>query len=132
MRGEGWRRIAALFACAVIAFAAVAFLFAAGESAARNEAFHESPEIAYAALPREAQQTLQTIKRGGPFAFERDGVVFGNYERRLPQRSRGYYHEYTVPTPGARTRGARRIIAGAGAEYYYSDDHYRSFKRIRE
>lgn len=132
MRGERWRRIAALFACAAIAFSAIAFLFTTGESAARNEAFHESPEIAYAALPREAQQTLQTIKRGGPFAFERDGVVFGNYERRLPQRSRSYYHEYTVPTPGARTRGARRIIAGAGAEYYYSDDHYRSFKRIRE
>jgi len=132
VRGERWHRIAALFACAAIAFSAIAFLFATGESAARNEAFHESPEIAYAALPREAQQTLQTIKRGGPFAFERDGVVFGNYERLLPQRSRGYYHEYTVPTPGARTRGARRIIAGAGAEYYYSDDHYRSFKRIRE
>ena len=132
MRSEGWRRIAALFACAAIAFAAIAFLFTTGESAARNEAFHESPEIAYAALPREAQQTLQTIKRGGPFAFERDGVVFGNYERRLPQRNRGYYHEYTVPTPGAKNRGARRIIAGANAEYYYSDDHYRTFKRIRE
>ena len=89
-------------------------------------------EIAVAALPSEAQQTLQSIKRGGPFGFERDGVVFGNYERRLPPRQRGYYREYTVPTPGVRNRGARRIVAGAGAEYYYSDDHYRSFRRIRE
>ena len=89
-------------------------------------------EIAVAALPREAQQTLQSIKRGGPFGYERDGVVFGNYERRLPPRHRGYYREYTVPTPGVRNRGARRIVAGAGAEYYYSDDHYRSFRRIRE
>ena len=89
-------------------------------------------EIAVAALPREAQQTLQSIKRGGPFGYERDGVVFGNYERRLPPRQRGYYREYTVPTPGVRNRGARRIVAGAGAEYYYTDDHYRSFRRIRE
>ncbi len=88
--------------------------------------------IAFAELPREAQQTLRAIKRGGPFAFERDGVVFGNYERRLPSRDRGYYREYTVPTPGEKHRGARRIVAGAHAEYYYSDDHYRSFKRIRE
>ena len=89
-------------------------------------------EIALAELPREAQQTLQAIKRGGPFAFERDGVVFGNYERRLPPRSRGYYREYTVPTPGVRSRGARRLIAGRGGEYYYTDDHYRTFRRIRE
>src|SRR5579862_6324646 len=118
VRSKVWRRFAALFACLTITFAAIAFLFAPGESAARNEAFHETPEIAYAALPREAQQTLQTVKRGGPFPFERDGAIFGNYERRLPQRNRGYYHEYTVPTPGVRSRGARRIIAGAAAEYY--------------
>jgi ribonuclease T1 len=89
-------------------------------------------EIAVAALPRDAQQTLQSIKRGGPYAYERDGVVFGNYERRLPQRNRGYYHEYTVATPGVKNRGARRIVSGANGEYYYSDDHYRSFRRIKE
>lgn len=117
----------------VVAILALAAAFAAAPPAlARDNRGTALAEIPVAALPREAQQTLQTIKRGGPFAFERDGVVFGNYERRLPQRSRGYYHEYTVPTPGVRNRGARRIIAGAGAEYYYSDDHYRSFKRIRE
>ena len=99
---------------------------------ARNEAPAAGKEIAVAALPREARQTLQIIRRGGPFPFERDGVVFGNYERLLPTKSRGYYHEYTVATPGAQNRGARRIISGKDGEYYYSDDHYRSFKRIRE
>lgn len=132
MRGEAGSRLTALFACAAIAFGAAAFVPVAGVAVARGQPPSVSYEIAYAALPREAQQTLQTIKRGGPFAFERDGVVFGNYERRLPPRNRGYYHEYTVPTPGVRNRGARRIIVGAGAEYYYSDDHYRSFQRIRE
>jgi ribonuclease T1 len=58
--------------------------------------------------------------------------VFGNYERLLPRKPRGYYHEYTVPTPGAHDRGARRIIAGQGGELYYTDDHYRTFKRILE
>ncbi len=132
MRREAGRRLAALLSCAAIAFAAAAVLPGTGEAVARNEATSLSREIAYAALPREAQQTLQTIKRGGPFAFERDGAVFGNYERLLPQRSRGYYHEYTVPTPHTKNRGARRIVGGRGGEYYYSDDHYRTFKRIRE
>jgi ribonuclease T1 len=63
-------------------------------------------------LPREAQITLMLIKQGGPFPYDKDGVVFGNYESRLPKQKRGYYHEYTVKTPKARNRGARRIIAG--------------------
>jgi ribonuclease T1 len=87
-------------------------------------------------LPREAQTTLMLIKQGGPFPYEKDGVVFGNYESRLPKQKRGYYHEYTVKTPRARNRGARRIIAGGipeqSGEYYYTDDHYESFRRIRE
>jgi ribonuclease T1 len=109
-------------------------IFATSPVLARNDgvAAAASNEIAVAALPREAQQTLQIIRRGGPFPYERDGVVFGNYERNLPQRGHGYYHEYTVPTPGAKNRGRRRIISGGAGEYYYSDDHYRSFKRIRE
>jgi ribonuclease T1 len=126
MRSIRFCLIAMAFACSA------AFLLAAGEAVARTEALSASRDIAYAELPREARQTLQAIKRGGPFAFERDGVAFGNYERRLPPRERGYYREYTVPTPGERHRGARRIVAGAHAEYYYSDDHYRTFKRIRE
>ncbi len=89
-------------------------------------------EIAVADLPAEAQQTLRAIERGGPFAYERDGVVFGNYEHALPQRPRGYYHEYTVRTPGRHNRGIRRIVAGRAGEYYYSSDHYQTFRRIRE
>jgi ribonuclease T1 len=88
--------------------------------------------IPVAELPPEARETLQLIKRGGPFPYPRDGVVFSNYEHVLPQRSRGYYHEYTVKTPGAHNRGARRIVCGIVPECYYTDDHYRSFHRIRE
>ena len=88
--------------------------------------------VLLADLPREARQTLALIKDGGPFPYSRDGVVFGNYEKRLPLRQRGYYREYTVKTPGRHDRGARRIVTGRGNEYYYTDDHYRSFRRIRE
>jgi guanyl-specific ribonuclease Sa len=83
-------------------------------------------------LPPEAVATLQAIERGGPFAYDRDGTVFQNRERRLPAQSRGYYREYTVATPGSRDRGARRIITGGQPPevYYYTDDHYRSFRRV--
>ncbi|MGI9025960.1 MAG: ribonuclease domain-containing protein [Burkholderiaceae bacterium] len=89
-------------------------------------------------LPPQGREVLAAIRTGGPFAFPRDGIVFGNREHILPQRPRGYYAEYTVPTPGERTRGARRIIAARGetgdvrnsGEYYYTDDHYQSFRRI--
>jgi len=83
-------------------------------------------------LPAQAQRTVALIKQDGPFPYERDGVTFGNYEKRLPLRQRGYYHEYTVKTPGSHDRGARRIITGRAGEFYYSDDHYRSFRRIQE
>jgi ribonuclease T1 len=98
---------------------------------AREPAPAVLPEVPVAQLPQEARETLVLVKRGGPFPYQKDGATFGNFERRLPIRSRGYYREYTVPTPGARDRGARRIVAGGG-EYYYTDDHYRSFRRIRE
>ncbi len=97
--------------------------------------------IAVAELPAEAVYTLRLIQQGGPFPYPRkDGSTFGNFERRLPAQPRGYYREYTVPTPGRRDRGPRRIVAGEGrgrdvtnsGEYYYTDDHYRSFRRIRE
>jgi ribonuclease T1 len=83
-------------------------------------------------LPPEAIETLQAIDRGGPFPYSRDGVVFQNRERRLPERPRGYYHEYTVATPGEADRGARRMITGGDPPevYYYSDDHYRSFRKV--
>ena len=100
---------------------------------ARNDAPQIIQEVAFAALPAEARQTVALIKRGGPYNYQRDGVVFGNYERLLPSRQRGYYREFTVPTPGASNRGAHRIIAGGGtAEFYYTADHYRSFQRVRE
>ena len=84
-------------------------------------------------LPAEARDTLERIALGGPFQHSQDGVVFGNYERLLPAQPRGYYHEYTVETPGARTRGARRIIAGGTPPvvFYYTEDHYRSFRRFQ-
>lgn len=88
--------------------------------------------VAAADLPPQARETLSLIAAGGPFPYSRDGIVFGNYEKRLPLRNRGYYREYTVPTPGTKGRGARRIIAGESGERYYTDDHYRSFRRIRE
>jgi ribonuclease T1 len=83
-------------------------------------------------LPSEAHATLALIKAGGPFPYPQDGRVFSNREKLLPMQSRGYYREYTVRTPGTRDRGARRIVAGSGGEYYYSPDHYRSFTRIRD
>ena len=88
--------------------------------------------INVAELPPEARATLLFIKQGGPFPYPRDGVVFGNYEKRLPQQPRNYYHEYTVKTPGAHNRGARRIVCGASVECYYSNDHYQTFRRIKE
>jgi ribonuclease T1 len=87
-------------------------------------------------LPQEAQKTLTLIKQGGPFPFAKDGVTFGNYEKVLPRQTRGYYHEFTVTTPGARHRGARRIVVGgesaSSLDRYYTDNHYASFKRIKE
>jgi len=94
------------------------------------------PEIAVADLPKEGREVLALIHTGGPFRYDRDGVVFGNREHLLPARSRGYYHEYTVHTPGSKNRGARRIICGGQAASpdacFYTSDHYRSFQRIRE
>ncbi|MCI3952775.1 MAG: ribonuclease [Burkholderiales bacterium] len=102
-----------------------------GEAPAALKADQHAPaEIAVAELPREARDTLALIRQGGPFPYDRDSAVFGNFERRLPPRSRGYYREYTVPTPGLKYRGARRIVAGRDGEYYYTDDHYQSFRRI--
>ncbi|MGY0022561.1 ribonuclease domain-containing protein [Streptomyces sp. YJ-C3] len=86
--------------------------------------------VAEARLPAEARRTLELIDDGGPFPYEKDGSVFGNFERELPRHQRGYYHEYTVRTPGERDRGARRIVTGSGGETYYTDDHYESFKAV--
>lgn len=118
----------------VVAAAALCLLAGSGPVTARS-ATESLPEVASTTLPKEAQATLTLIAQGGPFPYQRDGVVFGNREKRLPARARGYYHEYTVPTPGAKTRGARRIICGGDArsiaECYYTNDHYETFRRIR-
>lgn len=89
------------------------------------------PEVSIAALPPEARATIRLIEQGGPYPYERDGTVFHNYEKRLPRRSDGYYREYTVRTPGVKSRGARRIVSGSGGELYYTDDHYRTFRRVQ-
>ena len=102
-------------------------------------AFQPVGEVRLAALPPEARATLDLIRKGGPFPYQKDGSTFGNREGLLPKRPRGHYREYTVKTPGRRDRGARRIVAAHAAggallpgEGYYTDDHYRSFRRILE
>lgn len=120
---------------------------------ARGPSSGDEP-VRLAQLPGEAHQTLKLIQADGPFPYERDGITFGNYEKRLPVAARGHYREYTVKTPGVRHRGARRVVVGCarldgakarrptndslvylrhcrdGGEFYYTDDHYRSFRRI--
>ena len=112
-------------------FASALALLASSPALALTQA-----EIGVSALPQEAREVLALVKSGGPFVYERDGVVFGNREGNLPAKARGYYHEYTVPTPGAKNRGARRIVCGGPLRVptvcYYSSDHYRTFARIRE
>jgi ribonuclease T1 len=131
--GAGARLLAALLVAVVATAGPVS------PAAARARAAQSSiGTIRTAQLPDEGRQVLAAIRAGGPFAFKRDGIAFGNREGLLPMQRRGYYAEYTVPTPGADTRGARRIIAGRGDtgdyrtsdEYYYTNDHYQSFRRI--
>jgi ribonuclease T1 len=116
------------------ATAAVVALLAGSPALAREAA--PSPDvIARSALPSEAMATERLIRSGGPFPYAKDGTVFGNRERLLPRHPRGYWREYTVPTPGVRHRGARRIVCGgtpptAPEACYYSADHYASFQRI--
>ena len=108
-------------------------LLAIGVSARTS---HGNDVVLVSELPPEARHTLQLIRQGGPFPYEKDGVVFGNYERLLPKQNRGYYREFTVKTPGVRNRGARRIVTGgelnSPRELYYTEDHYASFRRIQE
>ncbi|HZV93229.1 MAG TPA: ribonuclease domain-containing protein [Caldimonas sp.] len=111
----------------------VAGLLAAGSVHAREAVDGSVP---LARLPEQAQAVHRAILSGGPFAYPKDGIVFGNREHLLPRRSRGYYREYTVATPGTRDRGARRIVCGGSQPTtpdtcFYSDDHYNSFKRIK-
>jgi ribonuclease T1 len=90
------------------------------------------PVVTANRLPPEARLTINLIRQGGPFPYAKDGTVFQNRERRLPQAMTGYYREYTVKTPGVRHRGARRIVTGQGSEIYYTGDHYASFVRVKQ
>jgi ribonuclease T1 len=96
-----------------------------------------SDTIALTQLPAQGQDMMKKINAGGPFKYDKDGTVFGNRERILPAKNRGFYREYTVKTPGERTRGARRIVCGglqpaAPEACYYTDDHYASFRKIAQ
>jgi guanyl-specific ribonuclease Sa len=108
------------------------FSLPANEPASRQQPAAEHARTYPGFLPPEAHDVLERIARGGPYEYRQDGNVFQNRERRLPSQPRGYYHEYTVETPGSRDRGARRIITGGEPprEYWYTDDHYRSFQRF--
>ncbi len=133
MTGRPWRALHKWGAAIVVASGLAA---GAVPSLARNP---DNPAavapVALSTLPAEAQQTYRLIHTGGPFPYPKDGIVFGNFERRLPTQARGYYREYTVKTPGSRDRGARRIVCGGKPPTqpeacYYTADHYASFRHI--
>ena len=112
----------------VIAVAIVAWWTGGRDSTPRSEAPRSE-------APRSEEQTqldatLALIDRGGPFPYRQDGATFANRERRLPQQPNGYYREYTVPTPGAKNRGARRVVRGRNGETWYTRDHYKTFIRL--
>jgi ribonuclease T1 len=117
---------------ALLAGAAIALGSIATPAIAQKAPATEIAEVRAADLPPEAQATLALIRKGGPFPYAKDGAIFGNREGMLPKQRRGYYREYTVKTPHERTRGARRIIWGSGGEFYYTDDHYNHFRRIKD
>jgi ribonuclease T1 len=117
------RRICWLLAAAAIASGSAT-------ACAREQTAHELPVVTVADLPAEARETLNLIDKGGPFPYPKDGSVFFNRERLLPRAPRGYYREFTVRTPESRDRGARRIVRGDRGELYYTDDHYRTFRRV--
>ena len=122
-------------AIAAVVMAAGLLSLAANPVAAKEAPATEMATVALAALPAEAQATERLIRTGGPFPYPKDGSVFGNRERQLPSQRRGYYREYTVTTPGARNRAAKRIVCGGyqvttPQACYYTDDHYASFRRI--
>jgi ribonuclease T1 len=128
-RGRLWIGLVAVLALALLTWALNQGGFSGGGRSGDADPT-DLPRVALSSLPAEAVHTLALIRAGGPFPYDRDGIVFENRERLLPDEPSGYYHEYTVPTPGAEDRGARRIIAGSHGELYWTPDHYQSFERI--
>ena len=129
-KGLGWR-----LSVATILVALCTGLSPLAVQAKGSAPSAEVSTIASAALPEQGRNMVRLIYQGGPFKYDKDGSVFGNRERILPSKNRGYYREYTVKTPGERSRGARRIVCGGFAPAapdacYYTDDHYASFRRI--
>lgn len=122
--------VLALLACLALGACSSATGTSSSTSSTGAGSGHGLSSVTPAQLPIQARETIRLILHGGPFPYSHDGAVFGNFERLLPQEPRGYYHEYTVPTPGSADRGARRIIAGKDAQLYYTADHYQSFSRI--
>ena len=127
-RRSGWRLGASAAAWTVAVAAAV------GSAGCWARGPEPAQAVALTALPVEAAATHRLVLAGGPFPYEKDGSVFGNRERLLPSQVRGYYREYTVPTPQSRDRGARRIVCGGPLPdaCYYTDDHYASFRLIAQ
>lgn len=123
---------------ALTSLLAAAAMFGMPQAQARGPQWNPGGQavIAVVELPPQGRETYERIRQGGPFPHEKDGVVFGNRERQLPPEKRGYYREYTVATPGARDRGARRIVCGGPARSpqacWYTADHYASFRKIVE
>ena len=134
-------RIVAIVVIAMLVITLAASLFGCSastktKSSSDVDAVSGLKIVAVADMPKEAQDTLKLIDQGGPYPYSRDGVVFGNLEKILPKHDRGYYHEYTVKTPGSPDRGARRLIGGGAlttpASVYYTGDHYASFCLVNE
>ncbi len=111
----------------LVALVLLGWLFTAGTGDSGQAAGDVAP---LSQLPPEAASTWALIEDGGPFPYARDGTTFGNREGLLPRQPDGYYREYTVPTPGERDRGARRLVMGEGGELWYTADHYASFVRV--
>ena len=128
-------KVTAAVSTAALAAALASALALASSFAQAKETSAASQTVMLAQLPSQAQATYNLIRAGGPFPYPKDGVVFGNRERLLPTQPRGYYREYTVPTPQSRNRGARRIVCGGQPPTqpqacYYTGNHYASFSRI--
>ena len=123
-----------VFKLALTGLTLTAALLCGGLQAREAPLEAQTTTVALADLPREGRTTYERIAQGGPFPYEKDGTVFGNRERLLPAQKRGFYREYTVKTPGARNRGARRIVCGGAPKTpevcFYTADHYASFRRI--